>query len=79
VSPLPPPVVWAPRLRHHLNRFFRYMDRRKALKLARIQQTAVDWQWRREYTAWWNHVGWERGAPTPEQAWDNLMRARRSA
>lgn len=80
MSTLPPPIppIWAPRFRTYLNRFFHWMDRRKLRKLARIHQTAVDWAWRRDYVAWWNTVGWQRGAATPEQAWDDLLRTRRT-
>jgi hypothetical protein len=52
------------------------MDRRKARKLALINQTVVDVAWRRDYEAWWMTHGWQVGARTPEQAWDDLNRSR---
>lgn len=76
-TPLPPPIVWAPRLRRCVQRGFLRMDRREARRLAAINQTAVDWEWRRQYTYWWNEHGWSEGAPTPEQAWDFLVAERK--
>ena len=74
--PDPAPILWAPRLRHWLNRWLTRMDRRKARRLAADQQTAVDFQWRAAYTRWWNEHGWQYGAPLPEQAFHQMRAAR---
>jgi hypothetical protein len=65
--PLPTPVVLAlPRTRRLLDRFFRWLDRRKAHKIAMTNQSVLDWQWSQQYKIWWEDGGWMHGAPPIE-------------
>jgi hypothetical protein len=72
----PTPVLWAPRFRKHLMRWLTSMDRRKAKRLAAINQTALDAQWRQAYDEWWFEHGWAEGAMTPDQAWQWVLDSR---
>jgi hypothetical protein len=75
--PPPTPALWAPRARRWLRRFLTAMDRRKSLRLQARALRAADVEWRRRYEAWWEDHGWQTAAPTPEDAYAQVIAARR--